>query len=128
MLEIFKDQHSEAALLDKQSTDKKETVLHLAADEGLSSCVKRLIDLGADLSMKDFEGNTVLHRLTIATDKNQRHTKRHLEVFDSILKMVVKWWCGKENKDCPKGNSDCYKQLQKKATLHLIYQIPNKNN
>ena len=128
MLNIFEYQHSKAALLDKQSTDKKETVLHLAADEGLSSCVKRLIDLGADLSMKDFEGNTVLHRLTIATDKNQRHTKRHLEVFDSILEMVVEWWCKKEGKEVPKGNSDDYKQFQKKATLHLIYQIPNENN
>ena len=125
MLTIFEYQHSKVALLDKQSTVKEETVLHLAADEGLSSCVKRLIDLGADLSMADYKGNTVLHRLTIATDENQRHTKRHLEVFDTILEMVVKWWCKKEGKEYPEVNSDNYTQLQKKATLHLIYQIQN---
>lgn len=48
-----------------------ETVLHLAADEGLSPCVGRLIILGADLSAKDYVGNTVLHSPTLATVLNR---------------------------------------------------------
>ena len=121
MLKIVETMHREAAI-NIQSNIKRETVLHLAADAGLSSCVKRLIDLGADLSLQDAEGNTVLHRLTIATIKNQRHIKRHLEVFDTILGMVVKWWCKNKDIECKRDN---YKDLRKEATLHLIYEIPN---
>ncbi|HFE6610936.1 TPA: ankyrin repeat domain-containing protein [Legionella anisa] len=36
----------------------KKTALHVAAEKGVAKTVKRLIDLGADTSLKDEEGHT----------------------------------------------------------------------
>ena len=126
MLDIFETMKRDARI-NEQSYARSETVLHLAAEEGSSSCVKRLIDLGADLSVKDVEGNTVLHRLTRATVLNPRHLKRHLEVFDLVFERVVKWWCIKKNIAYPdEDNSADYLALRREASLYLINDIYNK--
>ena len=101
-----------------------ETVLHLAAEEGLTSCVRQLIELGADLSIHDVNGDTVLHRLVKATVNNPLHLKRHLEVLNEILEMAVKWW---SKKLCIGRIHDKEKELKKEATLHLLYDILNKD-
>ena len=127
MLDIFENVNRDARI-NEQTYLRKETVLHLAAEEGLSSCVKRLINLGADLSAQDVDGNTVLHRLTKSTVLNPRHLGRHLEVFDIVFEKVVKWWCIKENIAYPDNDkrSD-YFALQKKASLYLMNEVPNKD-
>ena len=126
MLDIFETMKRDARI-NEQSYARSETVLHLAAEEGSSSCVKRLIDLGADLSVKDVDGNTVLHRLTRGTVLNPRHLKRHLEVFDLIFERVVKWWCIKKNISYPdEDNRADYLALRWKASLYLINDIYNK--
>ena len=126
MLDIFETMKRDARI-NEQSYERSETVLHLAAEEGLSSCVKRLIDLGADLSVQDVDGNTVLHRLTKATVLNPRHLKRHLEVFDIVFEKVVKWWCIKKNIAYPdEDNRTDYLALQKEASLFLMNEIYNK--
>ena len=122
MLDIVETTHRHE-VIDLQTSRGKETVLHLAAEEGLTLCVKRLIELGADLSIQDENGDTVLHRLAKATVENPRHLKRHLEVFDLILEMIVKWWTKKKQ---IVHSTDNYKKLKKEATLYLIYDILNK--
>ena len=126
MLDIFETMKRDARI-NEQSYTGSETVLHLAAEEGLSRCVKRLIDLGADLSVQDVDGNTVLHRMTRATVLNPRHLKRHLEVFDMVFERVVKWWCIKKNIAYPdEDNRTDYLALQKEASLYLINEVYNK--
>ena len=126
MLKIFETMKQDARINEK-SYVRSETVLHLAAEEGLSTCVKRLIDLGADLSDEDFDGNTVLHRITRATVLNPKQLKRHLEVFDTVLNGVVKWWCIKKSVTYPeKDNRADYMKLRSKACLYLFNEVPNK--
>ena len=125
MLDIFETAKRDARI-NEQSYARSETVLHLAADEGLSACVKRLIDLGADLEIKDDDGNTVLHRLARATVLNPRYLKRHLEVVDTVFNGVVRWWCIKENIPYPEENRSRYLALQKEVTLYLINDVFNK--
>ena len=126
MLDIFETMKRDARI-NEQSYARSETVLHLAADEGLSACVKRLIDLGADLAIKDVDGNTVLHRLTRATVLNPRYLKRHIEVVDTVFNGVVRWWCIKKNIAYPEeDNRSGYLALQKEATLFLINDVFNK--
>lgn len=127
MLKIFESM-KQSAIINVQTKEKKETVLHLAADEGLSSYMERLIDLGSDLSIRDIDGNTVLHRLTMATVENPTQLKRHLDVIDAIFRRTVKWWCKKEKEAYPEDEKEeKYIILQREAILHLIYEIPNEN-
>ena len=127
MLKIFETMKRDARI-NEQSYARRETVLHLAAEEGLSTCVKRLIDLGADLSNEDVYGNTVLHRITWATVLNPRQLKRHLEVFDTVLNGVVKWWCIKNSIAYPeKDNRADYMRLRRQACLYLFNEVHNKN-
>ena len=126
MLDIFETMKRDARI-NEQSYARSETVLHLAAEEGLSTCVKRLIDLGADLSNEDVDGNTVLHRITRATVFNPRHLKRHMDVFDTVFRGVVKWWCIKKNIAYPEEDSRAdYMTLRREASLYLINDIYNK--
>ena len=126
MLDIFETMKRDARI-NEQSYARSETVLHLAAEEGLSTCVKRLIDLGADLSNEDVDGNTVLHRITRATVMNPRQLKRHLEVFDTVFSGVVKWWCIKKSIAYPEeDNRADYMALRREASLYLINEVHNK--
>ena len=126
MLDIFETMKRDARI-NEQSYARSETVLHLAAEEGLSTCVKRLIDLGADLSNEDVDGNTVLHRITRATVLNPRQLKRHLEVFDTVFSGVVKWWCIKKSIAYPEeDNRADYMALRREASLYLINEMYNK--
>ena len=126
MLDIFETMKRDARI-NEQSYARSETVLHLAAEQGLSTCVKRLIDLGADLSNEDVDGNTVLHRITWATVLNPKQLKRHLEVFDTVLSGVVKWWCIKNSTAYPeKDNIAEYMRLRREACLYLFNEVHNK--
>lgn len=125
MLDIFESMKRDARI-NEQSYATSETVLHLAADEGHAHCVKRLIGLGADIGLKDINGDTVLHRLTKATVEDSKNNSRHLEVFDTVLENVVKWWCIKKNIPFPEEeNQEVYASYQREATLFLINDICN---
>ena len=125
MLDIFETMKRDARI-NEQSYDRNETVLHLAAEEGLSACVKRIIDLGADLGVKDVDGNTVLHRLTIAMVLQPKHLKQHMEVFETVFDRVVKWWCIKESIAYPEEDNQAeYMLLRKEASLFLTNDIYN---
>ena len=126
MLDIFETMKRDARI-NEQSYARSETVLHLAAEQGLSTCVKRLIDLGSDLSNEDVDGNTVLHRITRATVLNPKQLKRHLEVFDTVLSGAVKWWCIKKSTAYPEKNNIAeYMRLRREACLYLFNEVHNK--
>ena len=56
-----------------------ESALHIAGQLGDSSMVQMLIQKGADLSLQDHDGNTVLHLLAVHsawdTDNSSRFTQ-----------------------------------------------------
>jgi len=125
MLDIFESMKRDARI-NEQTYESSETVLHLAADEGHSGCVKRLIGLGADLAIKDANGDTVLHRLTRAFVEDSKNANRHMEVIDVVLDNVVTWWCIKKNIPFPEeDNQEVYLSHQREATLFLINDICN---
>ena len=125
MLDIFESMKRDARI-NEQSYATSETVLHLAADEGHAHCVKRLIALGADIGLKDINGDTVLHRLIKASVDNCNNENRHLEVFDMILENIVKWWCIKKNIPFPEEeNQEVYMSHHKEATLYLVNDVCN---
>ncbi|XP_053372667.1 uncharacterized protein LOC123561014 [Mercenaria mercenaria] len=125
MLDIFESMQRDARI-NEQSYATSETVLHLAADEGHANAVKRLISLGADIAMKDINGDTVLHRLTKQCANDSRNVSRHLEVFDTILENVVKWWCIRKNVPFPEEeNQDVFMTHRREAILFLINDIYN---
>lgn len=125
MLDIFETMKRDARI-NEQSYATSETVLHLAADEGHANCVKRLISLGADIAMKDINGDTVLHRLTKGCAYDNQNVSSNLEVIDTVLANVVKWWCIRKNIPFPEEeNQDVYMTQKREAILFLINDIYN---
>lgn len=127
MLVIFESMQRDARI-NEQSYATSETVLHLAADEGHANCVKRLISLGADIAMKDINGDTVLHRLTKGCAYDIDNISQNLEVIDAILDNVVRWWCIRKNIPFPEEeNQDVFMAHRREAILFLINDVFNNN-
>lgn len=53
--------------------------------EGFLDCVRRLILFGADISLADYKGNTVLHILTALTVTDPVHCSKYMEIIETIL-------------------------------------------
>ena len=125
MLDIYESRNRDASI-NESSYVSRETVLHLAADEGHARCVKRLIDLGADISAKDVNGDTTLHRLIKAIVFDEKHKSRHIEVFDAILDNIVKWWCLRTSQPLPaRANDVADVTYRRNAVLYVINDVVN---
>jgi ankyrin repeat protein len=125
MLDIFETMKRDASI-NEPSYQTRETVLHLAADEGHARSVKRLIDLGADIAAKDADGDTVLHRLVKAIVFDEKHKSRHIEVFDVILDNIVKWWCLRTSQQLPARAKDIKAvTYRRNAVLYIINDVIN---
>lgn len=125
MLDIFETTKRDASI-NEQSYQTRETVLHLAAVEGHAHCVKRLIDLGADIAIRDMNGDTVLHRLIKACVYDERKITEHLEVFDIVLDNIVKWWCMRTNTSFPEhSNDEDAVSYRSSAVLFIIHEVHN---
>ena len=57
-----------------------ECVLHIAGERGDTTMVELLIGQAADLSLKNNDGNTVLHLLAIQCDIDPDNTIKYLQV------------------------------------------------
>ena len=57
-----------------------ESVLHIAGERGDTTMVELLIGQGADLSLKNNDGNTVLHLLAMQCDTDPDNTIKYLQV------------------------------------------------
>ncbi|KAL3837009.1 hypothetical protein ACJMK2_022402, partial [Sinanodonta woodiana] len=123
MLDIF-EAFKRDARINEQNFEKCETILHLATDEGFGECVKRLIYLDADLSLKDNNGDTPLHRLVKKTVNEPSKMLKHLHVFDIILENVVFWWCKRNNIPYPEHDSkETHRYLKRDATMFLTNDV-----
>ena len=120
MLDIF-DQSDRAGRINETSYENQETVLHLAAKARLSSCVERLLDLGADVRIQDSDGNTVLHKLIELTVSYPEYSKRYMEVFDEIFKRGVN-----ENVDHAGDDSTDSTEFHRHSSLFLMNNVYNR--
>ncbi|XP_059173601.1 uncharacterized protein LOC131954096 [Physella acuta] len=108
---------------------KMQTCLHLAAREGFLASVKRLILFGADISLADHKGNTVLHILTSLTVTDPLHSSRYLEIIQAILDRAPQWYGAVKNLklgDNKELQSSLY--IKRRAILTLVTERPNKED
>ncbi|XP_041371993.1 transient receptor potential cation channel subfamily V member 1-like isoform X1 [Gigantopelta aegis] len=124
MLNIYKN-ISPDAVINTQNTERKKGVLHLAALEGCTQGIRRLLLCGADLALQDNEGNTVLHTLTKASVNDHDRANQHIETFDFITEEAVRWWCKREKKEFP-NNEGLHTEYKRKAVLRFIRDYTNK--
>ena len=122
MLDIYESMKRDADI--NEQNNKKESVIHLAALEGFSGGVIRLILYGANLGLKDSDGNTVLHRLTKATVENSSRAKQHVKMFELILDQAVKWWCMERGLQYP-DDEDLFVRYKRQAILSLAIDMYN---
>jgi ankyrin repeat protein len=127
MLDIFESMQRDADI--NTPNQKSETVLHLAASAGFQQSVSRIIFLGGDLTSKDSNGNTVLHRLVVeSTECNDSIESQYADMIDTILNSVVRWWCMRNNCQIPNVADDKYMRYKRQAVLYLINDTKNKKS
>ncbi len=122
MLQIF---HKEMNI-NQQNLDG-DTPLHITANYGHATMVELLILSGADLAMKNKQGNTPLHLVTSQSVfwNNQLHL--FLEVFTVIITNATHWWCMQRDLNYPDEDSDIYVKYRYGALLKLTSQIANQD-
>ncbi|KAL4229512.1 hypothetical protein ACF0H5_012552 [Mactra antiquata] len=124
MLDIFENTRRDASI-NEETYDTKETVLHLASAAGHAENVRRLISLGADITSKDINGDTVFHRLTKACSEDNRNIQQHLDVFDAITSSLVVWWCIDKEMVFPEDQGDTWSM---KINAEAVRRTMNETN
>ena len=127
MLDIYEDMQRDADL--NTLNNNQESVLHLAASEGFSQQVDRLIFYGADVTLKDGKGNTVLHRLVKQmTSSDHGEELKLMDVIKVVVNNCVRWWCTEKRMKVPTDDPEIYQQYKRQAILYLVHDIRNKTN
>ena len=121
-LDIFELARRDARINDKTFVSR-ETMLHFAANERHVECVRRLIQLGADISERDSEGNTVMHRIVSACIHDADNKMQYLEVFDVIIDNIVTWWCIKNNLNIPYENENEKSNSYREEAIELYKTV-----
>ncbi|XP_070174105.1 transient receptor potential cation channel subfamily A member 1-like [Littorina saxatilis] len=123
MLDIYEAMKRDADI--NEQNNRGETVLHLAAKEGFHEQVQRLVLLGADLSAKDMDGNTVFHTLTQLSADHPERAKLYLKVFETVLNEATMWWCINHHRQYPHGDSAALAAYSRQASLLLLTETYN---
>ncbi|XP_052062617.1 uncharacterized protein LOC127702453 [Mytilus californianus] len=123
MLDIFESMQRDADINTPNS--RKETVLHFVASEGFQQSVSRIIFLGGDLAAQDINGNTVLHRLVLESTIRANCNSNPIEMLDTVLNSVVRWWCMRNGCQIPNQADDNYLKYRRDALFHLLYDVKN---
>ena len=125
MLDIYESKQREGDINTKN--DMQLTVLDLAAANGFSQLVTRLLRLSANIESKDENGNTVLHRLIkeMSTKTEEPYENKQMEVVKVIFQECLQWWCRKNDLKYPPGTDDTLKEYKRKAILYLVHEVEN---
>ncbi|KAK3759907.1 hypothetical protein RRG08_044480 [Elysia crispata] len=124
MLDIFDAMKRDCDINHQNKLEK--TVLHLAAEAGFLESVKRLMQFGADISLPDKQGNTVLHLLTSLTVTSPVRCGKYVEIIQAILDRAPQWYCSKKGFDWQEGNGDEPSPIRREAILHLTSDLQTK--
>ncbi|KAK0058560.1 transient receptor potential cation channel subfamily A member 1 [Biomphalaria pfeifferi] len=108
---------------------KLQTVLHLAAREGFLDSVRRLILFGADISLADYKGNTVLHILTALTVTDPVHSSKYMEIIETILEKAPQWYStNKKIKVNENIENQSSHMIRRRAVLNLVCETSNRED
>ncbi|KAH9498222.1 hypothetical protein Btru_008021 [Bulinus truncatus] len=108
---------------------KLQTVLHLAAREGFLESVKRLMLFGADISLADHKGNTVLHILTSLTITDPGRCERYMEIIETVLDKAPQWYTSnKSNKVTENKETMSNVEIKRRAILNLVCETNNRED
>ncbi|XP_041371421.1 uncharacterized protein LOC121384979 [Gigantopelta aegis] len=122
MLDIYESMKRDADI--NEQNNRKEGIIHLAASQGFTGAVRRLILYGANLAFKDHEGNTVLHSLTKSSVADPARAKQHVKMFEMVTDEAVKWWCMERGLQYP-DDHDLYSRYKRQAVLSLTIDLYN---
>ena len=81
-----------------EKTGEGETAMHLAFKRGSGDIIQELVELGADLIVRDNLGNTPLHgflQLLHLRGLNNPEDRKECfrNVWDVVVRVSVVWWC-----------------------------------
>ena len=124
MLQVF-NVHGKGVDIDQQNT-QGESLLHICAEHGNPQMVEELIRQGADLSLKDTDGNTVLHALVLKTMTDPSNRHELLNIFYVIVKMAPTWWCLSKRYNLADDYSELCTMYRRDAVLYLASDTTNK--
>ncbi|GFO29474.1 ankyrin-1 [Plakobranchus ocellatus] len=124
MLDIFDAMKRDCDINHQNKINK--TALHLAAEAGFLEGVNRLILFGADISMTDLQGNTVLHLLTTLTVTAPSRCARYVEIIQAILDRAPQWYCSANKLDYQESRGEEENPIRRMAILHLISGLQTK--
>lgn len=102
-----------------------DSCLHICSRLGDFSAVATLIDCGADLSMKNEDGNTVIHVLVEESSIDPSRAQIYLQTYRCIVSGAAKWWCMSRSQQLPCEGSDLFFEKTRKAMLFLTAETRN---
>ena len=102
-----------------------ESCLHICARKSDSISLITLITNGADLSLQNSEGNTVIHVLIEESVEEPHKSAWMVEEYRNIRNLAVKWWCMHYNQQIPNEGSTLYCDIMRQAMLHLTSKLHN---
>lgn len=129
MLAVFAES-GKTLELDKQNI-AGESLLHIVAKTGNLGHVTLLIQAGASLTLKDKQGESVLHRLVYleveaSVEEDETKLSNCLETFDTIIDNAVRWWSNRQSCAIPEEDTEAYVDFKRQACLHLFDKDANK--
>ncbi|CAD5116603.1 DgyrCDS5478 [Dimorphilus gyrociliatus] len=129
MLAVFAES-GKTLELDKQNA-AGESLLHIVAKTGNLGHVALLIQAGASLTLKDKQGESVLHRLVLleieaSVEEDETKLSNCLETFDTVIDNAVRWWSNRQSCAIPEQDTESYFAFKRQACLYLLDMDANK--
>ncbi|XP_023932796.1 uncharacterized protein LOC106179654 [Lingula anatina] len=124
MLDIFRTQRGGDIDLNQRNA-VGETLFHIVAKKGDVRRIEHLIRIGADLSLQDADGNTMLHTTAFCVADDDAFVLKGLDVCSCIVENSVRWWCNKQDLSYPDDDRGLYQRLKVTSLLFLTTKIFN---
>ncbi|XP_013392120.1 uncharacterized protein LOC106160149 isoform X1 [Lingula anatina] len=124
MLDIFRTQRGGDIDLNQRNA-VGETLFHIVAKKGDVRRIEHLIRIGADLSLQDADGNTMLHTTAFCVADDDAFVLKGLDICSCIVENSVRWWCNKQDLSYPDDDRGLYQRLKVTSLLFLTTKIFN---
>ena len=112
-------------------TRQNEVAVHLAAKKGFVGMLKKLVEFGADLSLQDIDGSTLLHDCLHKVyleggSSAPAHCQKFVDVWRGVVNTAAVWLCKRRGEEIPLEGSKKLHECTREAVFHLRTQIRNK--
>lgn len=102
-----------------------EGCLHICARKSDSISLITLVSNGADLTLRNSKGNTVIHVLIEESVEEKHKTQAMIEEYRNIRNLSPLWWSMHHNQQLPNEGSDMYYEMMRRSMLHLTTELCN---